>query len=63
MRCILAKFHLNFEGVIFLIQGVAGAMRQMKTLSKNNVLTGRNLKSNLEEKLTDVSLHKDDSCD
>lgn len=38
MRCILAKIHLSFEGVIFLIQGVSGALRQKKTLSKNNVL-------------------------
>ncbi len=58
IRCILAKIHLSFEGVIFLIQGVAGALRQMKTLSKNNVLTGKNPTSNLEEKWSNVSLHK-----
>lgn len=57
-RFILAKIHLSFEGVIFLIQGFTGALRRMKTLSKNNVLTARNPTSNLEEKWTSVFLHK-----
>lgn len=58
MRRIFAKIHLSFEGVTFLIQGVTRALRQLKTLSKNNVLTGRNSTSNLKEKRTDGSLHK-----
>lgn len=33
MRCTLARIHLSFEGVIFLIWGVSGALRQMRTWS------------------------------
>lgn len=58
MRCALARIHFTSEGAISLIRGVAGALRQMKTLSKNNVQTGRDPASNLEEKWTDVSRHK-----
>lgn len=58
MRCILARIHLSFEGVIFLIRGVSGALRQMKTLSKYNVLLDRNPTCTPKEKWTDVSLHK-----